>query len=145
MSSKPVIVERTFNAPSAKVWSAITDLDEMRKWYFQLKDFKLKVGFKFDFMGGPEEGPQYLHLCEITEIEEGKKLAYSWRYDNYPGNSIVCWELFDKGEQTLVRITHTGLETIAENGPAFAKANFVEGWTYFLYTALKGYLEPEEN
>lgn len=145
MSNKPVIVERTFNAPIAKVWSAITNVDEMRNWYFQLKDFKPKVGFKFDFLGGPEDGPQYLHLCEVTEVVEGKKIAYSWRYDNYPGNSIVNWELFDKGEQTLLRITHTGLETIAVNGPDFAKSNFNEGWTYFLYTALKGYLEPEEN
>lgn len=145
MSNKPLIVERTFNAPAAKVWSAITDLDEMRKWYFQLKDFKLKVGFKFDFMAGASGGPQYLHLCEITEIVEGKKLAYTWRYDNYPGNSEVSWELFDKGEQTLVRITHTGLESMAENGPDFAITSFTQGWTYFLYTALKGYLEPEEN
>ncbi|WP_199136623.1 SRPBCC family protein [Pedobacter sp. ASV12] len=145
MSNKPVIVERTFAAPIARVWQAITDVNEMRNWYFQLKDFQPKVGFKFDFMGGPEEGPQYLHLCEVTEVEEGQKIAYSWRYDNYPGNSVVSWELFEQGEKTLLRITHAGLETLAENGPDFASKNFVEGWTYFLYTALKGYLEPEQN
>ena len=144
MKAEKVIVERTFNSPADKVWSAITDLKEMRNWYFQLEEFEPRVGFKFDFMGGPEDGKQYLHLCEVTEVIEGKKIAYSWRYDNYPGNSLVCWELLDKGEQTLLRITHTGLETFAGIGAEFEKNSFNEGWNYFLYTSLKEYLEPEK-
>ena len=135
MKAEQVIVERTFSVPAAKVWSAITDINELRNWYFQLEDFKAKVGFKFDFMGGPEDGKQYLHLCEVTEVIEGKKIAYSWRYDNYPGNSLVCWELIDKGEETLLRITHTGLETFAGIGAEFEQSSFNEGkftilWKY---------------
>ncbi|MFA6276222.1 MAG: SRPBCC domain-containing protein [Pedobacter sp.] len=143
MKSENVVVERTYNAPIDKVWSAITNVDEMRNWYFQLEDFKPKVGFKFDFLGGPEDGKQYLHLCEVTEVVDGKKITYSWRYDNYPGNSFVNWELFDKGDQTLLRITHAGLETFADLGAEFEKTSFNDGWTYFVHTALKGYLEPE--
>lgn len=145
MKKENVVVERTFNAPIDKVWRAITDKDEMKSWYFQLEDFKPKVGFKFDFTGGPEDGPQYLHLCEVTEVIEGKKLTHSWRYDNYPGNSFVTWELFDKGEQTLLRLTHTGLETFEGIGPDFVRTSFVGGWTYFMHTALKNYLEPAES
>ena len=144
MKNESVVVERTYNAPIDKVWSAITNVNEMKNWYFQLEDFKPKVGFKFDFLGGPEEGPQYLHLCEITEVIEGKTIAYTWRYDNYPGNTLVTWEIFNKGEQTLVRITHTGLETFKENGPNFSRESFNGGWTYFIHTALKGYLELEQ-
>ncbi len=145
MNTKPVIVERLFNAPISIVWSALTINEELKKWYFKLEDFKVKVGFTFDFMGGPENGAQYLHLCEVTEVVEGQKIAYSWRYDNYPGNSMVTWELFEKEDQTLVRITHTGIETFAEAGKDFAKNNFNEGWSYFLNTALKEYLEPISN
>lgn len=144
MNTKPVVVERTFNVSAEKIWEALTDIEQIRKWYFQIEDFKPKVGFKFDFMGGEEGGQQFLHLCEVTQVEESKKIAYTWRYDNYPGNSEVIWELLDKGEHTIVRITHTGLETMAENGPMFAKESFNGGWNYFLYTALKNYLEPEE-
>ncbi|RZJ49130.1 MAG: SRPBCC domain-containing protein [Flavobacterium sp.] len=143
MKAEKVIVERTFKAPADKVWSAITDISEMKNWFFQLAEFEPKVGFKFDFMGGPENGKQYLHLCEVNEVVEGKKIAYTWRYDNYPGNSLVCWELIDKGEETLLRITHTGLETFAEIGEEFQKESFNEGWNYFIHTALKNYLEPE--
>ena len=144
MKAEQVIVERTFNATADKVWSAITDLNELRNWYFNLEEFEPRVGFKFDFMGGPEDGKQYLHLCEVTEVIEGKKIAYTWRYDNYPGNSLVCWELMDKGEQTLLRITHTGLETFVGIGAEFEKNSFNEGWNHFLYTALKGYLETND-
>ncbi|KQC01659.1 SRPBCC domain-containing protein [Pedobacter sp. Hv1] len=145
MKKEQVVVERTFNAPIEKVWRAITDNNELKNWYFQLKDFQAKVGFKFDFIGGPEDGTQYLHLCEVTEVVEGKKLTYSWRYDNYPGNSFVTWELFDKGEQTLLVLTHIGLETFEEIGPDFAKTSFNGGWTYFMHTALKNHLEPAES
>lgn len=144
MSTQPVIVERWFDAPIDQVWQAITDKDELSKWYFKLEDFKPKVGFKFDFMGGPDEGPQYLHLCEVEEVIEGKKIAYSWRYDNYPGNSLVTWELTEKESKTLLRITHTGLETFAEAGEGFRKESFNEGWNYFVHTALPKHLEPEE-
>ncbi len=145
MKNNPVIVERTFNAPMNRVWKAISEVNEMRNWYFQLENFKAKVGFKFDFLAGAEGGKQYLHLCEVTEVEEGQKLTYSWRYDNYPGNSLVSWALFDKGEQTLLRLTHSELETIAPAGPDFARENFLTGWTYFVHTALKNYLEPDKD
>lgn len=144
MRTAQVIVERTFNVPTDKVWNAITDVNEMRNWYFQVEEFEPKVGFKFDFMGGPEDGKQYLHLCEVTEVIEGKKITYTWRYDNYPGNSLVCWELLNKGEETLLRITHTGLETFEDVGEEFEKNSFNEGWNYFVHTALKDYLETDD-
>ncbi|HMG16656.1 MAG TPA: SRPBCC domain-containing protein, partial [Saprospiraceae bacterium] len=74
MDNLPIIVERIFNAPASKIWSALTDKNEMKKWYFDLKEFKAEVGFKFQFYGGPEDGIQYLHLCEITEVIPNKKL-----------------------------------------------------------------------
>lgn len=141
MKTDPLVIERTYNAPIDKVWRALTNNDELKNWYFKLEEFKPEIGFKFDFLGGPDDGPQYLHLCEITELVEGKKIAYTWRYDNYPGSSTVRWELFDKGDQTLLRLTHEGLHTFDGIGKDFKKESFNEGWTYFVHTALKGYLE----
>ena len=42
-----IIVERTFNASVGRVWTALTDLNEMRQWYFDLKEFKAETGFEF--------------------------------------------------------------------------------------------------
>ncbi|WP_293303972.1 SRPBCC family protein [Pedobacter sp. UBA5917] len=143
MENEPVIVERVYNAPIDKVWKALTDNSEIKQWYFQLKEFKPEIGFKFQFTGGADDGPQYLHLCEITELVEGKKLAYTWRYDGLAGNSEVSWALFEQGDKTLLKLTHTGLESFAANGPDFAKTSFNGGWNYFVNDALKKYLEPE--
>jgi len=143
MKIQPVLIERTYNAPSIKVWKALTDKNEMKKWYFDLVEFKPEPGFKFKFYGGKDSGTQYLHLCEVTEVAEGTKLTYSWRYDGYPGISFVTFELFDQGnKKTLLKLTHRGLETLAAGSPDFAGENFVEGWTHIIHTALKGYLEP---
>ena len=47
---KAVVIERTFNAPVPRVWKALTDVEEMRRWYFDLKEFKPEVGFEFEFV-----------------------------------------------------------------------------------------------
>ena len=81
MDNQPIRIERMLNAPISKVWQAISDKNEMKKWYFDLEPFNPKVGFTFSFLGGEEGGKQYLHLCIITEVIVEKKLTYSWQYD----------------------------------------------------------------
>lgn len=136
-----VIVEKVLHATVPQVWKAITDKTEMKEWYFDLEDFKAEKGFTFTFNGGPEEGPVYVHLCEVTEVIPNKKLTYSWRYEGVPGISYVTWELEAKGDNTLLTLTHTGLDTIAPAGPDFALHNFKEGWNHFVNKALPAYVE----
>ncbi len=140
-TANKITVEATVNAPVEKVWNAISDKAEMKAWYFDLSEFKPEPGFEFQFHGQGKEGEDYLHLCKVVEAIPGKKLSYSWRYDGFEGNSIVSFELFEEGEKTRLRLTHEGLETFPGDTNAFAKENFVEGWTYITGTALPEYLE----
>jgi uncharacterized protein YndB with AHSA1/START domain len=137
--NEPFVIERTFDAPVQTVWKAITDREEMKKWYFDLAAFKAEPGFEFQFIGGSESN-SYLHLCKVTEVIFGKKLTYSWRYDGYAGISFVTFELFDEGDKTRLRLTHAGLETFPAN-PDFAKENFAMGWTDIIGRSLREYLE----
>jgi uncharacterized protein YndB with AHSA1/START domain len=139
MTDQPFVIERTYNAPVSLIWKAITNRDDMKKWYFDFSEFKPEVGFEFQFMGGPPE-KSYLHLCKITEVVENKKLTYSWRYDGYEGNSFVTFELFEEGNTTRLKLMHAGLETF----PAikdFAKENFEAGWTQIIGKSLKDFVE----
>jgi uncharacterized protein YndB with AHSA1/START domain len=140
MKAEPFIIERTYNAPVEKVWRAITDREQMKQWYFDIKEFKPVVGFEFQFEGGPDDR-SYLHLCKITEVVENKKLTYSWRYDGFEGISFVTWELFKEGNKTRVRLTHAGLETFPATNPDFAKKNFEAGWTEITGKLLAEFLE----
>ncbi|MBW4891929.1 SRPBCC domain-containing protein [Mucilaginibacter sp. HMF5004] len=141
MSTGTLEFERTYNAPISKTWAAITDKGQMKEWYFNLDEFKPEVGFKFSFLGGPPDGEQFLHVCEILEVIPGKKLSHSWRYDGFEGNSTLTWELFDEGDKTRLKLTHTGLDTFPADRPEFVISNFNEGWTHILGIGLKDYLE----
>lgn len=141
MNQKPFVTERLLKAPVEKVWKAITDKNDMKNWYFNLAEFIPEVGFEFQFMGGPPDGQQYLHLCKITEVVAGRKLAYSWRYDGYEGISFVSFELYPEGQQTRLVLTHAGLETFPASNPDLAAKNFAEGWTSIIQKSLPGYLE----
>jgi len=141
--AESVIVERTLNAPVMRVWQALTDVDQMREWYFDLKDFKPQVGFEFEFVV-EHEGTTYHHLCRVTEVVPQKKIAYTWRYKGEPGDSLVTIELFAEGDNTRLKLTHTGIETFPKT-PAYARKNFEQGWTQIIGTELKQFVEKSKG
>ena len=141
--TEAVVIERTFNAPVARVWKALTDADEMRVWYFDLKEFRPEVGFEFDFTV-EHEGARYHHLCRIKEVVPQKKIAYTWRYAGEEGDSLVTFELFADGDQTRLKLTHEGLETFPKL-PAYARGNFEAGWTDIIGSSLKQYVEETKR
>src|SRR5438132_9406484 len=141
--SDAVVVERTFKAPVARVWQALTDVEQMRQWYFDLKEFKPQLGLEFEFVV-EHEGTNYHHLCRVTEVIPQQKIAYTWRYKDEPGDSLVTFELFSEGDNTRVKLTHTGIETFPKT-PAFARKNFEAGWTAIIGSELKQFVEKSEK
>ena len=139
--AEAVVIERTFAAPVARVWKALTDVGEIKQWYFDLKEFKPEVGFEFEFIV-EHEGMKYHHLCKITEVIPQRKLAYTWRYKGHEGNSLVTFELFADGNKTQLKLTHEGLETFPKT-PSFARKNFMEGWTHIIGSSLKEFVESD--
>src|SRR5437763_12176174 len=125
--AETVVIERTFNAPVARVWKALTDVQEMRRWYFDLREFKAAPGFEFEFTV-EHEGKTYRHLCRVIEAVPQKKLAYTWRYTDHEGDSLVTFTLSAEGQKTRPKLTHEGLETFPRT-PDFARKNFEVGWT----------------
>jgi uncharacterized protein YndB with AHSA1/START domain len=141
--AEAVIVERTFNVPVAQVWKALTDVDQMRVWYFDLKEFKPQIGFEFEFVV-EHEGNTYHHLCKVTEVIPEKKIAYTWRYKGEVGDSLVTFELFGEGDRTRLKLTHSGIETFPKT-PAYARKNFEAGWTEIVGSELKRFVENAEK
>lgn len=138
------VIERTFDAPVDRVWKSITDKNEMKHWYFDLKEFKAAVGFRFDFHAAGSEGEDYHHMCRITSVVPSRKLAYTWRYDGFGGLSLVTFELFPEGNKTRLKLTHSGLGSFPPV-KAFAKSNFEQGWTVIVGKNLKEYVEEHDE
>jgi len=139
---EPIVMERTLVAPVGRVWTALTDVNEMRQWYFDLEEFKPEVGFEFEFVV-EHEGNNYHHLCKVTEVIPQKKIAYSWRYKGEPGNSLVTLEIFPEGDKTRLKLTHSGIETFPKT-PAYARKNFEAGWTQIIGSELKKFVERKK-
>lgn len=136
----PLIIETILNTPVEKVWKAISNKEEMDKWYFKTSAFKPEVGFTFQFPGEGSNGEAYIHHCEVKEVIPFKKLSYSWRYEGIPGNSLVEFELFPEGDKTKLKLTHTGVDTFVTDSPDFAKGSFEMGWSHIIGKSLPEYL-----
>ena len=139
----PLVVERTFNAPVAKVWNAISSKEAMERWFFDLKEFKAEVGFEFRF-AVEHKGFNYLHRCRVADVIPNKRLAYTWRYEGYAGDSLVTFELFAADGKTRLKLTHEGLESFPKH-PAFGRANFTQGWTALIGESLKQFVETKSR
>jgi uncharacterized protein YndB with AHSA1/START domain len=140
---RPFVIERIYNAPVSRVWKAITNKEEMKKWYFEDMDqFKPEIGTEFEFEAGNDE-KQYLHQCKVTEVIENKKISYTWKYRDHQGNSLVTFELFPEGSnKTRLKLTHAGLETFpSTTNKDFGKESFATGWEHFIGKQLKEFVE----
>ena len=144
MKAEPLVLERTLNAPVASVWDALTNNAKMKKWYFDIADFKPEIGFEFQFYGSKDD-TRYLHLCKITALVPEKRLSYTWKYENFPGESTVTFELFEEGAQTRLKLTHAGLESFTTDNPDFAASSFNAGWTFIIGTSLKDFVEGKDT
>ncbi len=140
-----VIVEKTYPVSVSKLWNALTVTEEMRKWYFDIAEFKPEPGFEFQFWAGDDK-KKWLHKCKVTQVKPKTLIAYTWRYDGYEGNSEVSFELIPEGiSNTKLKITHSGLETFPQDVPELQAHNFEFGWKQFAEHALKDYLEKSET
>jgi uncharacterized protein YndB with AHSA1/START domain len=144
MTSTPVLVETRLNFPAEAIWSALTDKDKMKQWYFEVPEFKLEVGFEFKYIG-EDAGKKYPTSCRILAVEPGRKLVHTWSFDEFPHETIVTFELFPQGQQTLLRLTHEGLDKMPAQYPSSISAqSHREGWTQILGTLLKEFLEKQK-
>ncbi|RQO35540.1 SRPBCC domain-containing protein [Chryseobacterium sp. KBW03] len=137
----PITVQYTINAPAEKVWKALTDKNEMKSWYFDIQDFDLEIGKQFNFYEPGGEN-KYHHQGEILEIIPNQKLKHTWSYpDSSPLKTVVTWELQSEDGQTVITLTHEGIENFIDLGDGFSRENFTQGWKAIVGQSLKIYLE----
>ncbi len=140
-----IVLERTFSAPAETIWNALTEIDQMKQWYMPaLESFRPEVGFETQF-NIHHNGKDFLHLWRVTEVAPGRKIIYSWKYQGFPGESFVTFELFPEGNMTRLKLTHTGLESFMPRiNPDLARNNFLQGWTQ-LGSELQKFLDKTQN
>ena len=105
--NEPLIVEKQLEASRETVWNAITQIDQMKEWFFeQIENFEPIVGFEtsFDVKSGDRVFP---HLWKISEVIPESKIVYNWKYEGYAGDSFVTFELKPQNDGTQIKIINT--------------------------------------
>ena len=141
----PVIVEQIFEVNKERIWKAITELDEMIRWYFDnIPDFKPVVGFRTEFNVISEER-NFLHKWHITEVIPNRKIVYNWQYEDYEGSADVCFEVSDSEGRAKLELKVMVLEDFSEGIPEFTRESCLNGWKYFINNRLKEYLMGDDQ
>jgi uncharacterized protein YndB with AHSA1/START domain len=136
----PIIVEQSFAASIDTVWRAITEVDQMRQWYFSnILAFRAEVGFETRFEV-TNQGRVFPYRWKVTKVVPLKTLEYNWQYDGYSGESLVAFELFEQNGLTALSLTARVVESFPEGIPEFTRESGIGGWTYFITQSLKTFL-----
>lgn len=121
-------LERIYSSSPQRVWRALTDSEAIARWLMP-NDFQPRLGHKFRFQAPPAPGWDGIIDCEVVELDEPRKLAYTWNSRGM--NTVVTWILEAVPGGTRLRLEHTGF-----SGPqaAFAVSNMGSGWQGILET-----------
>jgi uncharacterized protein YndB with AHSA1/START domain len=106
-------LERTLPAPRAVVYRALTDAEELGKWWgprgftTPSVDFDPRVGRRYRIAMQPPEGDLFHVLGEFRGVEPPARLAYSFRWDppaQDDRETVVTLSLEDRGAETAVSL-----------------------------------------
>jgi len=137
MTLSKLVIEEVISATPSTVWKAMTEIEYLKQWFFNIDNFELKEGFKFGFKGKGHNGETYNHICEILKIVPDKLLQFSWEYKEVNGCSVVTFELIEFGDHSKVILTHDGLDSFPSGNRDFELDSFKGGWTHIIGKELK--------
>jgi len=113
-ATKPSLtIKRRFKAPPAKVFSAWTDPEKIKRWFgpgqvqCTQAEFEPRVGGKFTFVAASPGGETHRVDGVVREFIENRKVVYTWAWYSMPEReSLVTAEFKADGDGTLMTLTH---------------------------------------
>jgi uncharacterized protein YndB with AHSA1/START domain len=97
--------ERRLAHPPERVWRAVTEPDELAKWFPARPEIagERRVGAELTFSYPDDVAPQ--ENGEIVELDEPRRFAFTWRSSAQEAQ-LVRFELARDGEGTKLIFTH---------------------------------------
>src|SRR5918992_2980143 len=129
-------------APPETVFRALTDADELSRWWTSSADSDPRKGgafeYRFEFPDQPDRDHTYSGAYD--EFVANERVAYPWHYS--AGVTKVDVALRPAGDGTELRLVHSGWPESTEGTDAARMHE--EGWGFFLEN-LKTWLERGED
>jgi uncharacterized protein YndB with AHSA1/START domain len=131
----------TVNAPAEKVYRALTEPSELRRWFATEAKSDARTGgayhltFTFD-----DASRNHETKGEYRAAEAGKRVAYSWPAGHAKVPTEVEFKLAPQGNGTELTMLHSGWAATTEE----SRKEHEMGWGFFL-SNLKAYLEEGKD
>ena len=137
---RDVRIEVVYQYPVQRVWLALTDSRELAEW-LMANDFQPRLGHKFQFRAKPQWGWRGIVDCEVIELQEPERLAYTWQGDPAGPVTVVRWLLDPVPGGTRLRLEHSGFRGI---GGILLSFMLGRGWKRMLRKKIPALLERQQ-
>jgi uncharacterized protein YndB with AHSA1/START domain len=104
--SETIHFEFEFRHPAAKVWRALTEPELLAKWLLPVVGFEPTPGASFRFQAEPVGGWDGIVNCRLLEIEEMRRLRYTWVVGDM--DTVVTFTLEPTPNGTRLFLEHSG-------------------------------------
>jgi uncharacterized protein YndB with AHSA1/START domain len=93
-----------------KVWRALTDPALLTQWLLPVTGLKLEPGAAFNFKTQPYPGWDGTVSCKVLEVEDRKKLAYTWAVGDMELDTVVTFTLTPTASGTRLSLVQSGFK-----------------------------------
>ena len=139
--SRTIDLEKTIDASPEAVFNALTDADELARWWTTSAESDPRTGgsysYRFEF---DDASRNHTYAGEYIDVTPGEHLSYPWQTGLGP--TEVDFRVEPAGDGARVHLAHSGWGQGAAWDEAVAMHE--EGWGFFLDN-LKVYLERGED
>ncbi len=114
--SRNILLKRFYPFEKERIWSALIDIEQLRKWnnLHKTGDFKAEVGFKWMAEAKPRMNWDGRMFLEVVEVIPNKKLVYSFKGGTAAGeiilDTLVIWTLTEVDGGTEIQLEQNGFK-----------------------------------
>ncbi|HQV51051.1 MAG: SRPBCC family protein [Flavobacteriales bacterium] len=114
MGDREIVITRSFNAPRALVFDAMSKAEMMKQWFhgapgwtLSTCEIDLRVGGRYRWVWTNDAGDEMGMGGEYKEVKRPERIVSTEKFDQawYPGEAVSTLELSDQGKQTLMTLT----------------------------------------
>lgn len=136
------IVEQSIliDAPVEVVWRALTEPEQIRRWFADDVDLAAEVGYRGS-LGFADNGAGLAVSFQVTVVSAQPARTFSYRWQHPSGveavednSTLVEFTLTPEGDGTRLRVVETGVEQLgwaAEQQQSFVEEHS-SGWLTYL-------------
>lgn len=138
-----VYIQKKYNHPIQKVWDAITQKEQVEKWFMSVAAFDLKEGGEYHLTGKASDGWDGNLIGKVLEIDPPNKLVHTFKSNQIEFDTTVTWILKEQNDgSTLLTLTHKGVDKLSNKEKIGKSVD--SGWMSHLAQLsdlLNGYME----